>query len=174
MDILSRIIPVGREEYKCYDLIRSIIKSNNEVVDIISEGLSVGKIFGFDEELLQKFNELNVRWPVKDIDEVLRLGGNIGGCTTMAFQLSFLLENSYKCAGFLPLLRGTKNSEDGRHTWVESFDGWIYDTSLMLIIHKSFMDRLGYVENSRELYNSLQFYSAQKEFALDKGIAKKS
>lgn len=127
----------------------------------------------FDENLLQKFNELNVRWPVKDIDEVLKLGGNIGGCTTMAYQLSFLFEDCYKCAGILPILIGTKNCEDGRHTWVESSDGWVYDTSLMLIIHKSFISRLGYQENIKERYSSQQLYSAKKEFALDKGIKRR-
>lgn len=174
MNLIDKIIPVGRENYKCYDLIKNILKNNDEIANIINDGLISGKIRGFDENLLQKFNELNIRWPVKDLDEVLKMGGNIGGCTTMAYQLSFLFDNCYKCAGFLPIVKGTKNSDDGRHTWVESENGWIFDTSLMLIIHNSYKDKLGYIENIRELYSSLRFYSIQKEFALDKSIKKRN
>lgn len=122
MEIIDKIIPQGRENYKCYDLIKNILKSNSEFKKVIEEGFNTGNILPFDEELLQKYAELNVRWPY-DIDEVLLLGGNIGGCTTMALELSFLFDNSFKCAGILPILQGTKNCEDGRHTWVESSDG---------------------------------------------------
>lgn len=170
MDILEKIIPRGREDYKCYDLIKYIISTNKDYKKIIENGFILDKIKPFDEELLQKFNMLNIRWPVKDIDEVLFLGGNIGGCTTMAHQLSFIIDNSYKCAGFLPILAGTKNCNDGTHTWVESPDGWIYDTSLMLIIHKSYKNEMGYKENIREVYNKLQFYLEQKEYALDDSL----
>lgn len=171
MEIIDKIIPQGRENYKCYDLIKNILENNNELKKIIEDGFNTGKIVQFDEELLQKFGELNVRWPY-NIDEVLLLGGNIGGCTTMAYELSFLFENCFKCAGILPILKGTKNSEDGRHTWMESSDGWIYDTSLMLVIDKKYMKEIGYQENIREKYSSQQFYSQQKEFALDSNLQK--
>lgn len=170
MDIIKKIIPIGREEYKCYDLIKSLIFNSKDFYNIINEGFSSGKIKPMDNELLEEFNELNIRWPVKDIDEVLYNGGNIGGCTTMAHQLSFLFDNCYRCAGILPIIKNTKNSEDGRHTWLESSDGWIYDTSLMLIIRKDYVSNIGYQENIREKYSDLEFYLEQKEFALDKSL----
>lgn len=169
MEIIDKIIPKGREQYKCYDLIKNLLK-NKKFYNILELGFNSGNILPFNEELLQEFNKLNIRWPVKDIDEVLYLGGNIGGCTTMAYQLSFLFDDCYKCAGFLPILKGTKNSCDGRHTWMESSNGWIYDTSLMLIINKTYSKMIGYQENIREKYDDLQFYSEQKEFALDKSF----
>lgn len=43
MDIINKIIPIGREEYKCYDLIKSLIVKNNDFEKIISEGLETKK-----------------------------------------------------------------------------------------------------------------------------------
>lgn len=170
-NIADLLIPEDKSDYKCYELLKETIENDREFCKTILEGIRDKKIRPFDEELLEKLNIINIRGKAKDMDEVLFHGANIGACTSMALHLSFILTGCYRCSGLLPLIKGSLNSPNGEHTWLETINE-IYDTSLMLIIDKSYKDKIGYQEEAKMPYELMKFYYEKKDYALDSDLNK--
>ncbi len=168
MDLLDLLCIPEKKDYECYSLLSSLLKRNPDFREVVAEGIKTGKIHGFTEEMWKKINDQNCR--SKDtFDDVFRLGYNIGDCTGSTIQYSYSLNYPMICGGELPILRGTKNSPDGRHTWI-SDGGKIIDTSLMLVIDEDFAPRLGYIEQNRNNPTLNPRYLAAKDFANDPEI----
>ena len=107
---------------------------------------------------------------MKEFRDMFLLGYNIGNCVGASRQLSYSYHSVDIVSGILPILKGTLNAEkEGGHCWLETLDN-IIDTSLMLVIHKSLKNDLGYIEEQR--LTSFQLacspnYQARKEFVND-------
>lgn len=72
-------------------------------------------------------------------------GFNIGNCGYTSMLLSLVLDDCFIVSGFNQFLKGTPNSPEGEHTWIE-YKGKIYDPTLELI---SLPNDLGYEEIAR-------------------------
>lgn len=167
--ILSSLIDEKRKSYKCFSMLKYYYDTNPEFAEFIKNGVASGKIFGYDEELWNKMAALNVRNPI-NFEEAFGEGFNEGNCTKFSKYLSFCFSYPQICGGTLPLIKGSKNSPDGRHTWM-CYRGMIYDTSLMLIMDEAYAKKeLKYDEENRYDPNYDRSYSAAKEFANDKSI----
>ena len=161
------------EDYKCYDTLRNILDNNEKFRSVIIEGLSTGKICGFNQELWDKLDSQNLRSPgVNSFVDVFRDGYNQGYCTVCAKQVSYSLDTCYLCGGLLPILKGTINCKDGEHTWIE-YNGKIIDTTLMLIIDCDLKDDIGYIEENRYDPNKDSVYCATKEFTNDSSLKRR-
>ena len=170
MEILNELINNERFNYKCFDLLKQLLNENLEFRNIIEKGVKEHKIFGFNEELWTKINNQNIRG-IDNFESVFRDGANIGYCTVAAKQLSYSLDNPYICGGTVKYLVNTPKSPDGSHTWILN-DNYIIDTTLMLIIDKSYMNKLGYVEENKYNPNIDPIYNAAKDFTLDTSLKK--
>ena len=166
--ILESIIPKGKEDFKCYDLLKSLLNSNEEFKNTIETLIKEGKLRGFDEELWQKIESQNIR-RINSFIDVFRDGANIGYCTVASKQLSYSFNDCYICGGTLKYLVGTKNSPDGRHTWIVH-NGDIIDTSLMIIMDEKSSNLLGYNEENRYNPNMDSNYASAKEFTNDSSL----
>ena len=171
MNFLEMITSKDKLAYKCYDLLMDLVTNNEDFKSNIVEGIKSNMITGFTDELWEKINSQNIR-RINNFEDVFREGANIGYCTVAAKQLSFSLNSCYLCGGTLPILVGTKNCKDGRHTWIE-YEDKIIDTSLMLIIDKNFKNKIGYKEENRINPNIDKNYLAAKTLTLDESLKKK-
>ncbi len=106
---------------------------------------------------------------INSFEDVFIDGANIGYCTVASKQLSYSLDKCYICGGILPILKGTKNSIDGSHTWI-THNNEIIDTTLMLIINKEYERKLGYIEQNKYDPNFDPIYLATKEFTNDDNL----
>ena len=171
-EIIKQIDP-ERSDWHCYDTLKNLLAKNNEFQETILKGLKEGKISGFGEELFEKLDRQNLRAPgVKSFLEVLQAGYNQGYCTVASKQVSYSLNRCYICGGVLPILAGTQNCQDGSHTWIEH-EGYIIDTTLMLIISNQYKDMIGYVEQNRYDPNVDPIYQSTKEFTNDASLKSK-
>lgn len=170
MNVEKMLIDDSRNQYKCFDELKRLLKNNNHFLQVISTGVEMGMVSGFSDELWQKIKEQNIR-RIRSFEDVFIDGANIGYCTVASKQLSYSLDNCYICGGVLPILIGTKNCEDGSHTWL-LWDNKIIDTTLMLVINQEYASKVGYIEENR--YNPLEdpIYLAAKEFTLDTNLKK--
>lgn len=168
MDIIKLLIDEDKINYKCYDELKRLIKNNEDFKHKIIIGYLNGKIIGYGEDLWQSIRSQNIR-RIHSFEDVFIEGANIGYCTVASKQLSYSLEDCYICGGILSILKGSKNSEDGSHTWI-LYDHQIIDTTLMLIIDEEYATLLGYIEENRYNPNLDPIYTAAKEFTLDKSI----
>lgn len=66
---------------------------------------------------------------------IFKDGYNIGNCLLTAHYVSSLFEDSLICTGKVEILKGTKNSPNGDHVWIET-ENEIIDTTLMIVIPK--------------------------------------
>lgn len=160
-------IMLGREDYKCFDLLKEKLQ-DEKFKNIIEKGIREGKITGFTEDMWSLIDNQNVRI-ISNFTDIFKDGYNIGGCTTVSKQLSYSYDNVYICGGVLDILRGTKNSINGEHTWLE-VGNKIIDTSLMLVIDLSLKDDIGYKESNRYNPNTNPIYCATKEFTNDENL----
>lgn len=165
MEIIDLLTTPDRKEYKCYDVLSSLLDNNEDFRNLIAEGLKNGEVSGFDEDMWKEILLQNIRSSVT-FEDVFKSGYNLGNCTGCSIQYSYSLDRPYICGGELPLIKGTANSPDGRHTWIES-DGKVIDTTLMLVMNKDFAKKLGYVEENRRDPNLEPRYRAAKEFTND-------
>lgn len=69
------------------------------------------------------------------LKEIFKNGFNIGNCLLTSHYVSILFPESSICTGKVGILKGTKNSENGDHVWIEAED-YIIDTTLMITIPK--------------------------------------
>ncbi len=87
--------------------------------------------FSWEKELEKKvFKILFEDMTLKDIFEN---GYNIGNCLLTSSCIFSLLDNASICSGKVEILKGTKNSINGDHVWIET-DEYIIDTTLMVKI----------------------------------------
>lgn len=167
--ILSSLIDDKRKDYKCFGMLKHYYETDEEFAKFLRKGVLEGRILGYDDKLWDKMASLNVRAPI-NFEEAFGEGFNEGNCTKFSKYLSYCFSYPQICCGTLPLIKGSKNSPDGRHTWI-SFNGMIYDTSLMLIMEEEYAKKgLKYDEENRYNPNSSPSYSAAKEFANDKHL----
>ena len=161
------------KEYKCYELLKHLIKTNTAFRTTYIENIKTRKIRLFNEEEWTKINNQNFTSLVPGLNEfsdMFKLGYNIGNCVGTARQLSYSYDDVDIVSGTLPILKGTLNAEkEGGHCWLETAD-YIIDTSLMLVIDKSLKQELGYNEEQRLTSFRLQtnaIYQSRKEFTND-------
>lgn len=166
--IIESLIPKDKENFKCFDLLKSLLNSNDEFKSNIETLIKEGKIRGFDDDLWKKIENQNIR-RINSFTDVFKDGANIGYCTVASKQLSYSFNDCYICGGILPCLIGTKNSPDGSHTWIV-YNGEIYDTSLMIILDEKSASSLGYVEQNRYNPNIDNNYLVAKEFTNDTNL----
>ena len=171
MELLDLIALEDKKEYECYSVLKSLLNDNESFRKLIEKGIEEGKIRGFDSELWKKIANQNIR-RLNSFEDVFIEGANIGYCTVAVKQLSYSLETCYICGGILPLLKGTKNCEDGSHTWL-LYKGEIIDTTLMIIIKEGYAKSLGYAEENRYNPNTDSVYLAAKNFTNDEDLRKR-
>ena len=158
-----------RKDYKGTNIMRELLINNEDFKNIIIEGIKLGAICSFEDELWDKLDNQNIRGSMGFL-EGFKEGKNLGGCTIWAKQLSYSLPDGCQIAGgTVEYLKGTVNSEDGEHTWVV-WNRKIYDTTFMLTIDLQFANNLKYVQEN--IYNPLSdsFYAAAKEFTNDTSL----
>lgn len=173
MDILKYLIDDDKINYKCFDALKDIVNSNDEFREVLKDGYFSGKIEAFGNDIWEKISKQNVR-RINSFTDVFVDGANIGYCTVASKQLSYSFNGCQICGGIVPILVGTKNCDDGSHTWMV-YNGKIFDTTLMLVIDENFAkERLGYIEENRYNPNQDAYYLAAKEFTLDENLRKKS
>lgn len=167
--ILSSLIDEKRKSYKCFEMLKYYYDTDPEFAEFLKSGVLSGKVIGYDDELWNKMASLNVRDSI-NFEEAFGEGFNVGNCTKFSKYLSYCFSYPQICGGTLPLIKGSKNSPDGRHTWI-SFKGMIYDTSLMLIMEEAYAKKgLKYDEENRYNPNFSPSYSAAKDFATDRNF----
>lgn len=92
--------------------------------------------FSWEKELEKKvFKILFEDMTLKDIFEN---GYNIGNCLLTSYYIFPIFNNASICSGKVAILKGTKNSINGDHVWIEN-DEYIIDTTLMIKIPLNFI-----------------------------------
>ena len=170
-ELIIKITGKERYNYKCFDLLKQLLRDNIEFRNIIIEGIKENKISGFTDEIWEMIHNQNIRG-IDNFESVFRDGYNIGYCTPASKQLSYSLFKCYICGGVLPILKGTPNCPDGSHTWIQD-DRNIIDTSLMLIIDKSYIGKLGYITESIVNPRDDLNYRAAQDFTTDENLRPK-
>ncbi len=161
---------------KAFSQFWEIYHKNSDFNKIINENFKNGKIRFFNDNEWDKINSQNFVSPIKEMKEFIdmfSLGYNIGNCVGASRQLSYSYHDVDIVSGILPILKGSLNAEkEGGHCWLETPDS-IIDTTLMLVIHKSLKNALGYIEEQR--LTSFQLacspvYQARKAFVNDRNL----
>jgi hypothetical protein len=97
---------------------------------------------------------------------VFKKGLQLGECGYAVETLSYAFDNFTICVGKLPALKGSIGSPEGNHVWLIS-GSYIYDTSLLLKIHKSVAKDLGYESKINKSSNYLlcdESYKSKLDF----------
>lgn len=170
-EILKILIDEDLIDFKCFDLLKSKLMEDSSFFQIIKQGIQNGLITKFPRDLFDRVCNQNIRAPFEPIQLFID-GANIGNCTIMSKIISYSLEYCDICGGTLKPLIETKNSPDGRHTWI-SYKGIIIDPSLMIQIDEKYMKDLGYKEENRYNPNIDPIYRSSKEFANDPDLKTK-
>lgn len=170
MDLEKILISSEQASYKCFDVLKRLIKEDEKFYEVLKTGIEINKVSGFSNDLWEKIKSQNMR----DIDSfttIFKEGINIGGCTKVSEQLSYSFPYCYLCGGILGILKGTRNCPDGRHSWI-LVDNKIIDTTLMLIIDEDYAKNFGYIETNRYDPSINAFYNMTKEFTNDSNLRK--
>lgn len=160
---------------KAYDLFLELYRNNLQFKELVINGFITSSIRFFSEEEWQKITSQNYIAPVNDISnfaEMFAKGYNIGDCVGISWQLSYSYDDVDIVAGIMDYLKGTKNSLNGGHRWLETKD-YIIDTSLMLVINKELKEKFGYHEEQRLTASNLKkmpYYQIRKEFVNDNNL----
>ena len=164
------------ENFFGYQLLDDLTSKNEEFAKKINKGLENGLLRKFDERewnLIKEQNFVSFLPNVNSFYDIFKLGYNIGDCVGVSRQLSYSYDGVDIVSGRLPILIGTKNAElEGGHCWLEK-ENYIIDTSLLLIIDKSYEKEIGYIEEQRirsYQLGSNSLYSSRKEFVRDSSI----
>lgn len=75
-------------------------------------------------------------YKILSLKTIFKDGYNIGNCLLTAHYVSTIFEDPLICTGKVEILKGTKNSPNGDHVWIETEDN-IIDTTLMTIFPKT-------------------------------------
>ncbi len=70
------------------------------------------------------------------LKNIFEYGYNIGNCLLTSYYVFPIFINASICSGRVEILKGTKNSINGDHIWIEDED-FIIDTTLMIKIPQS-------------------------------------
>lgn len=157
-----------RKSYKGTKIVYDLLKHNKEFREIIINGIKSNQISGFSDEIWDAIEKQNIR-RIRSFIDVFIDGANLGYCTVASKQLSYSFDSCYIVGGINKYLKGTTNSSDGSHTWIER-NGIIYDTTFMLAIDKSYAIKMGYSEENRNNPNLDPIYRSAKEFTNDCNI----
>ena len=169
--ILEILIDSDLKDFKCFDILKQKLKEDKHFREIIKIGIENNLVRKFPRDLFNRICEQNIRAPFEPIQLFID-GANLGNCTIMSKIISYSIDNVDICGGTLNILEGTKNSPDGRHTWV-SFNGNIIDPTLMIVIDEKLKDKIGYIEENRYDPSIDKYYLAAKEFANDPSFKKR-
>ena len=155
-EILKKIDEYNLKDCKCYEILKAKLH-NDSFINIVKKGLLTSDIKGIPGIILE---HLEKSMGPKEFNEYFQNGYNIGNCTGTSKRISYVLQGShYICGGLLPLIKGTKNSIDGTHTWIEYGD-YIIDPTLMIMISSKYKDIIGYIEENKynpeedDIYNT--------------------
>ena len=118
---------------------------NEEFQLFINYMLSAGKVNFFDANLLHIMETVKLQEGLSFYEYFFK-GFNNGYCGFTCMLLSLLFENCELVVGKNKYLKGTENSPNGEHMWL-NVDGRTYDTSLGLVYSSG--NGLGYEENVR-------------------------
>lgn len=172
-EIINYISNPQTHDFKCYDTLKTLLQENKQFREIIIKGIEENKITGFPDELWEKLDKQNIRSnKIESFVDAFKEGANQGSCTPFSKQVSYSLNTCYICGGELPILKGTKNCEEGNHTWIE-YRGKIIDTTLMMIIDLSYKNQIGYIEETRCNPNCDRIYSNAKDYTNDSQLRRK-
>ena len=164
--IIESLDEYNLKDAKCYDILREKLEHDN-FKKIVIKGEKTADIKGIPAII---FDHLEQCMGSKKFNEFFNEGHNLGNCTGTSEIISYILQGeNFICGGILPLIRGTKNSPDGSHTWIEYGD-YIIDPTLMLMISSRFKRILGYIQTSKLESDKSQILNARKEFFNDKSI----
>ena len=169
---ILEILYGDKKDYKGIEIMKNLLSNNDEFRNLIINGIETGKIIGFTNEVWNKIESQNMR-RIDCFTEVFEKGYNLGNCTNTAVQLSLSFPNDCLIGcGIVDYLKGTLNSENGKHTWVV-WNRKIYDTTFMIIIDIEYSKKLKY--NQTDIYNpnSNPMYRAEKDFTNDPNLRTK-
>lgn len=170
-ELLKILIDEDLIDFKCFDLLKQKIIEDEVFREKVKEGIKEGFIKKFPRELFDKVCNQNIRAPFEPI-QIFIDGANLGNCTVMSKMISYSLDYCYICGGTLESLIGTKNSPDGRHTWV-SYNNNVIDPTFMIQISENYIKNFGYNEENRYNPNQDMVYCSSKEYANDPNLKSK-
>lgn len=94
----------------------------------------------------------------KTLNEIYERGYNIGHCGLTSRYIARKFEEATLYYGKANLLVGTKASENGEHAWT-TIEGFLVDSTLMLLIPMSEAVNLGYIFEKKIEYKSARMLS---------------
>lgn len=94
----------------------------------------------------------------KTLGEIYVKGFNIGHCGLTSRYIARKFEEANMYCGKANLLVGTKSSPNGEHAWT-TIEGFLVDTTLMLLIPVSEAMKIGYVPEKKLAYHSARMLS---------------
>jgi hypothetical protein len=164
---ILEIIYGMRKDYKGTQIMRELLTKNETFRTLIIEGIKTGNVFMWPNELWEELDKQNLMLRKGNVSDIFKAGANIGDCTGCSTIVSYSFPiGCLYVGGTVDYLVGTKNSPDGRHTWIE-YKGIIYDTTFMLAIKEEYSKKLTYKPVYKTDPNKNPNYSAGKDFARD-------
>ena len=130
----------------------------------IKEYMENGEIKTFEEfeyngkSLLERTKDINVE-SYSSMYELFERGHHIGNCGHTSRFMGIMFENPLFHTGKAECLKGTKNSEDGGHAWIETEidkQKYIIDTSMLLVIPEKLKEEIGY-EDTKKAYTKKEY-----------------
>lgn len=152
-----------------------LLENNPEFKEKIIYGISNNLVREFGDAENKIFDSLSNVVTRGDINAAFEFGYNIGRCEFFSKTLSYAFENCTIVNGILPILKGTPGAPNGGHIWLE-VNNQIYDTTLLMVINKEYLNVLGYIEKDRIHDTVLQndeIYKCRKERYFDLVLNKK-
>lgn len=160
-----------RKDYKGTQIMRKLLTTNDTFRETVVEGIKTGNIYAWPEELWKKLDKQNFREKYNQMSDAFEDGHNLGRCLVYSTYVSYSFHSDcFIASGIVEYLKGTVNSPEGKHTWIEH-DRIIYDTTFMMCINKNFLKKLKYKENYKTDPNKNSTYIAGKDFATDSFIS---
>ena len=160
-----------RKDYKGTEVMKELLLKDENFKQIIIDGIKTGNIYSWPEKLWEELDKLNLMLRKGNVSDIFKMGDNIGDCTGCSTIVSYSFPiGCLYVGGTVDYLIGTKNSVDGRHTWLEN-EGVIYDTTFMVSINEKYSKKMGYKTLYKTDPNKNSKYSAGKDFARDKFIS---
>lgn len=156
-----------RKDYKGTQIMRELLENNDSFRKIIIEGIKTSNINMWPEELWKKLDNQNFREKYELVSAAFKAGHNLGRCLVYSEYVSYSMPlGCLITSGTVDYLKGTFNSPEGKHTWIE-YENVIYDTTFMICINKKYLGKLGYKEIYKTDPNKNPMYSSGKDFAND-------
>lgn len=112
----------------------------------------------FKEMILSIKLDEDYETSAKILREIYEHGFNIGHCGLTSRYIARRFEEATLYYGKANLLVGTKSSKNGEHAWT-TIDGFLIDSTLMLLIPMSEAVNLGYISEKKIEYKSARMLS---------------